>query len=528
MDLEPVDSLDMDLEGVEDLSGVVINNIYYSVDKESGDTYDEEEKCLIFKSSVSEEQEEDLDNTATVPEDFMGLCFMVPAGSGRVTVDVETSGDRTVGVKIGSEPAKRYAANERQQIVVEYKVSSPTYIYVYPSNKGVASARGTRGGEDELKIYGVKWEVTNYEPIKIGGKGKATYCGDKDLDFSFSDEVKAFIATGFDKDSNTIWLTRVKDVPAGEPVLIKGEANKTYQVPVSTGRSSCYTNMFKGNTSGDKITINEEEEDSYGRTFLNYYMKDGAFVSVSGTASIGNNKCYLPLPKYFDPTVLIIDADSQPVKIAGTGKSSFAPTQTDLDFSGFGDDLKAFTATGYDKNTKTIWLSRVMRVHYGEGLLLKGTASKTYDVPFAAVQAVYMNMFVGNSNDGEKEIEEKSDDGFWTNYYLKDGTFVSVKGSAKIGVGKSYLHLPTDMLAGARDEDAQEASGMQNEYTFVELETESMPLILGETTDIESMDNGQWIMDNASDEWYDLRGRRVSQPTKKGIYIRDGKKVVIK
>ena len=46
-----------------------------------------------------------------------------------------------------------------------------------------------------------------------------------------------------------------------------------------------------------------------------------------------------------------------------------------------------------------------------------------------------------------------------------------------------------------------------------------------DATGIRSMDNGQWIMDNC---WYDLQGRRLQgQPTKKGLYIHGGKKVVI-
>ena len=53
-------------------------------------------------------------------------------------------------------------------------------------------------------------ELDETEPITIGKSGKASYCGDKSLDFSYSDEIKAYIATGFDKDEEIIWLTRVK------------------------------------------------------------------------------------------------------------------------------------------------------------------------------------------------------------------------------------------------------------------------------------------------------------------------------
>ena len=47
----------------------------------------------------------------------------------------------------------------------------------------------------------------------------------------------------------------------------------------------------------------------------------------------------------------------------------------------------------------------------------------------------------------------------------------------------------------------------------------------GEATGIISIDNGQLIMDN---EVYDLQGRRVNNANQKGVYIVNGKKVIIK
>ena len=45
-----------------------------------------------------------------------------------------------------------------------------------------------------------------------------------------------------------------------------------------------------------------------------------------------------------------------------------------------------------------------------------------------------------------------------------------------------------------------------------------------------SMDNGQWSMDNGQSEaWFTLDGRRLSgKPTAKGLYIHEGRAVVIK
>ena len=46
----------------------------------------------------------------------------------------------------------------------------------------------------------------------------------------------------------------------------------------------------------------------------------------------------------------------------------------------------------------------------------------------------------------------------------------------------------------------------------------------GETTGISSMHNSECIMHN---EYFDLQGRRVAQPSK-GLYIQNGKKLIIK
>ena len=354
-------------------------------------------------------------------------------------------------------------------------------------------------------------------PITIGKSGKASYCGNKSLDFSFSEEIKAYIATGFDKDAEIIWLTRVKDVPAGTPVLIKGEAEKTYDVPVTDSENSYYTNMFKGNISGETVQVNETDGDK-----VNYYLSgDGTFKSVKGYANIGNNKSYLQLPGTFAPAEA---GATQTVKVGSAGKASYA-APVDLDFTNI-EGLKAFTATGYDKSTKTIWLTRVMKVQKGEGVLLKGDPN-SYEIPSVAVQSSYENMFVGNTSGNEIQVLETSEDGSQTNYYLsgKDGSFVSVNGSAKIGDNKCYLALPTSMVA------ISSTRSLEDELILEEAEMIQLPI---DFKSIESDEDGTTsikdltpALSEGEGEWYTLQGQRVAKPGK-GLYIKNGKKVVVK
>jgi hypothetical protein len=211
------------------------------------------------------------------------------------------------------------------------------------------------------------------------------------------------------------------------------------------------------------------------------------------------------MPKYMPASDLTIVgsfdliADYDEIKIGSTGKGTFS-SKYDLDFSGV-EGLKAYTATGYENEDATVWLSRVLRVPAGTGLMVKGEAGTTYKVPHTTSASYYTNMFKANTG-GQISIGET--DGEWTNYYLSGGQFKKVNGSANIGHKKCYLQLPSRFFS----------------------KTRSIEIIYDDEETTGIMDNG--VTDKDSDAWYSLSGQRISQPTKKGLYIHHGKKVVIK
>lgn len=276
-----------------------------------------------------------------------------------------------------------------------------------------------------------------------------------------------------------------------------------------------FENMFVGSAIEDLNIDATSADDKWN----NYYIADGTFKKVSGPRTIGAGKCYLQLPANFKAAKA---GKAQKVTISKNGKSSYAPP-VDIDLTGV-EGLKAYAATGYDAATSTIWLTRIFKIQAGEGVMLKGEANKEYTLLSAAVQAYYGNMFVGNI-DSKITINETSDDGEWTNFYLASGSFKKVNGTREIGTNKSYLHLPTSLLVSS-------ARGKKNagidEWFMEELEAETMFLgsIGGDdedgTTRIDAIRN-----DAQPDVYYNLQGQRVDAP-KKGIYIHNGRKVVIK
>ena len=88
-----------------------------------------------------------------------------------------------------------------------------------------------------------------------------------------------------------------------------------------------------------------------------------------------------------------------------------------------------------------------------------------------------------------------------TNYACNGKAFVYVKGAISADANKAWLEIPAS-ANGAR----------QLKIVFADATT--------------SIHNAQFTIDNG--DWYDLNGRKIAKPTKKGVYIMNGRKVVVK
>ena len=88
-----------------------------------------------------------------------------------------------------------------------------------------------------------------------------------------------------------------------------------------------------------------------------------------------------------------------------------------------------------------------------------------------------------------------------TNYAFNGKAFVFVKNAIEVGPNKAWLSVNTG-VPSAR-----------------------ITLVFDDATGVGSIENGKLTIDN----WYDLNGRKLQgMPTKKGVYILNGKKVVVK
>ena len=162
-----------------------------------------------------------------------------------------------------------------------------------------------------------------------------------------------------------------------------------------------------------------------------------------------------------------------------------------LDFSSVAG-LKAYAATAASASSVT--LTEVGAVPAGTPLVLVGTAATEYTVPVAAsASAPASNLLV--AGDGTTAIGGTGK----YDYVLSSGVFHRAN-EGTVAVGKAYLHL--DSAPAARE----------------------LTISFGEATGISAIAKSQEPNANG---YYNLAGQRVAQP-QKGLYIQDGKKVIIK
>ena len=210
------------------------------------------------------------------------------------------------------------------------------------------------------------------------------------------------------------------------------------------------------------------------------------------------------------------------VSVSSYGMATFC-SNYDLNFTGI-NNVKAYIVSGFDGNN-TLTLTRVYEVPAGTGLVLYSNngGAATANVPIEYTEAYYEQMLVGCTVD--KYITPTStviitEDGESTEYNytnfvmsVKNGVpgfyrfNVDESGKRKVEKGKAYLRL--------RDYKDSTSGASVFSITFQDDDT---PVTGIADNNRETITNGRY---------YNLNGQQVDT-LQKGLYIKDGKKIVVK
>ncbi len=220
----------------------------------------------------------DVKENKTVGATFQKLVFSVTVSGGGISVSTTSPqyGD-DVTVSIEDDPDRTLVSLLVNGQDVTSQVKDGQYI--------INNVTGNVTVEATFK--------STKEFITLTGE-YATFSCPQDLNFTGSD-LRAYIASGFNKQTNQTLLTRVYDVPAGTGIFLVGEPGTTYKIAYSE-TSSYYVNLFKANLT--KSTIQATEGDKVN--FI-YDVQDGepGFYPINGSATLLAQTAYLQLPTSF-------------------------------------------------------------------------------------------------------------------------------------------------------------------------------------------------------------------------------------
>ena len=312
-------------------------------------------------------------------------------------------------------------------------------------------------------------------------------------------------------------ISKTSDITAIDPIAADGTVYSRF----STQQQNCfqisgkgwgwqvnYNKWFSINNlkAGDKVWIKYTKSD--GQTVC---FDDATLVGETGTVELVSEKWYT-LAKDADKLKLVNQVNTNgykvnylEVKIMSIDAAVTAGTlvsNTALDFTG--TSVSAYYASAASAGTVTF--TQINKVAAGTPIYIKAASAGIYEIPAlsGAADATTGNLLKGLAS-ATTSLTSTAD----TKYYVfgvlnGEAGFYPVGTSKALtsAAGKAYLQLTAEQATAAA----------RIAMNFVDDETTAISAVKAIAED---------------DAWYTLQGVRVAAPAK-GIYVKNGKKVIVK
>ena len=141
--------------GTTDLQNTAVDDVLFTL--QQGDYTPQNDYIILQSTMIEDDVDGIIENYTPGTEDyaknFSGLTFMLPAGSGKVILNVRTGANGVLCVKIGNDDP--YVINnliDFTDIVIPYACTEDTYVHIYNASKIVAGARMKAGKNTTIGV----------------------------------------------------------------------------------------------------------------------------------------------------------------------------------------------------------------------------------------------------------------------------------------------------------------------------------------------------------------------------------------
>ncbi len=366
------------------------------------------------------------------------------------------------------------------------------------------------------KVVSEKEDIDR-QPINIVAEDKNFSVWSKEYPKNTSSQVSAdgdgvYAVKAVAKVSNTwdtqVWISASQDLPVGSLYTIEFACKASEAVQARA--------QIHGKADGNNYRYDLQDKD-FPTDWTNYKI-EGQITDNRGGKSLAFNLSQegKDVTYYFKDIKVTVTVDENTataingnttITIGEKGSRTYCSNHA-LDFSGV-DGLKAYVASAFDPNHSNVTMTEVTKVPANTGLYLVGTAGD-YNVPVASEAAtIGTNMLVGISSTEGDYVE--ATEGEYVNLVLATTAagrgFHPLSKSGKMGNNKAYLHVTSTDFAKLPSEAPLRITIEDEEATGIE--EVATPIV-------------------ADGVWYTINGVKLAgEPTEKGIYIFNGKKVAI-
>ena len=485
----------IEVGGEDNLDNVVIEEVLYTLGDDDHST-DETDNSLLLNNTMADEDiqaiiENYTPGTPEFAEHFSGITFMIPAGYGNVIVNAKTGEEGILNVKIGSQnPYVIKGVKELTEFTIPYACQEATYVYIYNASDVVLESNDHRAGKKTTVTVGLASvsvsasgiQVSNNDGDNIGSD--LIYLSDADVEYddenatlkAINSEVnsiyeESFVTFPFLKyiDLRNTNITGIN--VSREEGAFKGVSKNTF-IYVPAGNTTDEANVIIGNICESVVLdANMEEDEAFGlsENFVAGSIEYDRIFSKDEVATI-----YLP----FD--------------IANEDR----------------DEFGTFYTIEKMENGKLKIVEETNGIKAHTPYIFKAATDNTQLYNFNVTE-------IGMPDEAEaRSAVENTPElvGCYETFYVE--TENDVFRLATDAGNTQFVRMNID----------EEVKPFQA-YLKADTTTDELTVTDKDITGINQLyDNNN----NKMDSYYNLAGQRVVMPTEKGVYVRNGRKTVIR
>lgn len=347
--------------------------------------------------------------------------------------------------------------------------------------------------------------------------------------FFFKGSVKTLGANAF-QESGLTCVHLKGDMTIGKEAFMKCANLKYVEFPATSLATQPLTyvaeGMFAGCTSLPFITLPSTVTEIKANAFNGCLNLNYVNILAETPATLGANAFPTTAGVYVKPSKLSAYQ-------ANAAWNAYSPTDTYVQtlatkYASFDHDFpvsfvaknghealeayvgpSTYRVTQPTKVQKILKMIKVTSTAANEGVLLKGEVGRTYTYQIAETDP---GLYTGNRVIGVREdttLVQTESDGK-SNWVLQPDYKLHLVSNGTIKSGRAYVH---------ETNDGDTNFGAKGIYLSFALNEEN------NTTGIDKVENKK---DDEENVYYTLSGVRVINPTEKGVYIKNGKKVIIR